>query len=159
MKQYPGLFKTEEEINVLRAAAQKDIGRISWGMRGGLTGSLKTPGGSHNLKMSVKSPMPILYHGCCQSNRSFAYFAEMPDANDEMVKLVQLKTRKQWIEMDTCITSPDCTSCKCEEEFRFYTVLIKKSDKTRFHTVKAQSICRCMNTASYSSYGSKKDEF
>lgn len=168
---YPGLFKTEEEMNKffpqVTALDKKEVTRRLWESLSSSIWTVQSVKQSLTLSVSLSDASGTLYHGCCATNRSWANFTSLTDKDGNSVNVVQGTKRKQFFEVDTCIESPSCSdNCSCDLVNRYYSALIynpkypgKGEQKYKLDLVQAKTICRCINNIPPKPSKHKRDEF
>ncbi|GFR95607.1 hypothetical protein ElyMa_000948700 [Elysia marginata] len=169
LEHYPGLFKTEEEVNRLLpkgAPVRPKVTKNIWALISSSRWTISTLKESLSLSVSLISDPETVYHGCCATNRTLTFFDTMTDKDKKSVKVVQYKEKKQYIETDSCVTTASCEdNCSCQKENRFYTALIYNPDypgksdrKYKLDLVQAKTICRCVNNGASGSPFPDRDE-
>ncbi|CAL1536947.1 unnamed protein product [Lymnaea stagnalis] len=135
---FPGLFKTQEEIENLIDRESKINRKIS-----------KYGIAANRILNERRSD----HHACCISDmRPADLERRVVDVNGKAVTLVELAGRKQFIPDETCTSVPNCRACPCtckkiNQTFSVLVYNFTSPHNASFTLVSLPTVCRCQNNS------------
>lgn len=157
-KSYPGLFKTEEQQQMLFERYSKsfyynrtEVNRTSSNF------PLRSCSFSCAFEPQARRKRiatSFLSHGCCQSWVSFEAPTTLTNTMGVVRNILQYPTLKQFLIIHHCSHVVGCTGCTCTQEDHLFSAVVHKTgeddpddvDETEVDYFFVDGCCKCVNT-------------